>query len=356
MEPISRREFVAAAAVGGAALAAAPRAPLRLGLLGMWHSHANGLVRQAAEHPEEFSLVGFHDSDRAVAADRRKAWEPKLPNFRLFDSPEALLREPMDGVVVEGQVYENLKYARMALESGRPVMLEKPAGTDLEEHRRLIALAREKKLHVQMIYLFRYMSAVQEVLARAKKNEFGRIYEFRARLPKDLREYAYFVDQLKPYKGGMFFEMAGHVIDMMVALLGKPKSVQGFLGHHHSEPPASYVDHGVAVFGFDHAWGVIEVPAIETVPHSRRLEVYGTGGAAMIPHLGSGHLANKDLQPVDVCKAGGAWERLDLKAQTLHLRDLREFAAVVAGRKEPDFSMDHDLAVHEALLRASGMC
>ncbi len=355
MEPVTRRQFVAAAAVGGAALAARPAVPLKLGMLGMWHSHANGVVRQVTEHPEEFSLVGFYDSDRAVAADRRKAWEPKVPGFKLFDSPEALLKEPMDGVVVEGQVYENLKFARMALESGRPVMLEKPAGTDLGEHRKLIALAREKKLHVQMIYLFRYMSAVQEVFSRARKGGFGRIYEFRARLPKDLREYRYFVDQLKPYKGGMFFEMAGHIIDMMVAVLGKPKSVKGFLGHHHSEPPETYLDHGVAVFGFDHAWGISEVPAIESVPHARRLEVYGTGGAAAIPHLGSGHLANKDIQPIDVCKSGGQWERLELKAQTLHIKDLREFAAVIAGRKEPEFSMDHDLVVQEALLEASGM-
>jgi len=356
MEPITRRDFVAqgVAAVGGAALAGRVAGPLKLGMLGMWHSHANGVVRQVTEHPEEFSLAGFYDSDRAVAADRRKAWEPKVPNFRLFETPEALLKEPLDGVIVEGQVYENLKLARMALEAGRPVMLEKPAGDKLEDHRKLVALAREKKLHVQMIYLFRYMSAVQEVFSRAKKGDFGRIYEFRARLPKDLREYQYFVDQLKPYPGGMFFEMAGHVIDMMVALLGKPKSVKGFLGHHHSEP-GTYVDNGVAVFGFDHAWGIIEVPAIESVPHSRRLEVYGTGGAASIPHLGSGHLANKDLQPIDVCGAGGSWQRIELKAQTLHIRDLREFAAVVAGKKEPEFSMDHDLVVQEALLQASGM-
>ena len=360
MEPITRRRFVAqgAAAVGSSALAAGarpPAAPLRLGMLGMWHSHAHGVVRQVTEHPEEFALAGFHDPDPAVAAERRKAWEPKVPDFRLFDRAEDLLKEPLDGVVVEGRVFENLKLARLALESGRPVMLEKPAGDDLEEHRRLVALAREKKLHLQMIYLFRYMSAVQEVFARAKKGDFGRIYEFRARLPKDLREYAFFVDQLKPYKGGMFFEMAGHVIDMMVTLLGKPRSVSGFLGHHRSEP-GTYVDHGVAVFGFDHAWGIIEVPAIESVPHSRRLEVYGTGGAAAIPHLGSGHLANKDIQPVDVCRAGEAeWRRVELPAQTLHLRDLREFAAVVAGRKGPEWSMDHDLAVQEALLQASGM-
>jgi hypothetical protein len=84
--------------------------------------------------------------------------------------------------------------------------------------------------------------------------------------------------------------------------------------------------------------------------------VYGTEGAFVIPHLGSGHLANKNIQPVEVChKDKGDWERIDLPAETLQIRDLREFAACLAGKKEPDFSLDHDQVVQEALLKASGM-
>jgi predicted dehydrogenase len=329
---------------------------LKLAMLGMWHTHADGIVRRVAENPDEFALVGFHDADAKVVAERRKQWEPKISGFKLFDSPEALLKQPLDGVVVEGRVHDNLKLARLALEAGKPVMLEKPAGTSLDEYRRLIDLAQRKHLRVQMIYLFRYMSAVEEMLARVKKGQLGRVYEFRARLPKSLGEYRRFVEELDPYRGGMFFEMAGHVIDMMVAVLGKPKTVAPFLGHHHTEPPRKYVDNGVAVFGFEHAWGIIEVPALEVAPHSRRIEVYGTEGAVVIPHLGSGHLANKNIQPVEVYQAGkDDWQRLDLPAQTLQLKDLREFAACISGKKDPDYSFEHDLAVQEALLRASDM-
>lgn len=330
--------------------------PLKLGMLGMWHSHADGIVRQVAEHPDEFRLIGFCDPDPQVVASQGKRWQPKIPDFKVFEKPEQLLKEPLDGVVVEGRVHENLKLAKLALESGRPVMLEKPAGDNLDEHRRLIDLAQRKHLHVQMIYLFRYMSAVQEMLSRTRKGDLGKVYKFQARLPKDLGSYKRFVEELKHYRGGMFFEMAGHVIDMMVAVLGKPKEVTPFLGHHHTEPPASFVDNGIAVFTFDHAWGVIEVPAIEVAPHSRRIEVYGTGGACVIPHLGSGHLANKNIQPIEVYRTGMPdWETLELPAHTLQIRDLREFAAVVGGKKQPDFSMEHDVHVQEALLRASGM-
>src|SRR6267154_1071874 len=162
--------------------------PIRLAMLGMWHTHADGMVRQVTEHPKEFTLVGFFDRDADVVAQRRKQWAPRL---------------------------ENLRLARLALEHSKPVLLEKPAGDNLDEFRRLIDQAQRKHLHVQMIYLFRYMAAVEEMLQRIRKGELGRIYHYRARLPKDLPSYARVVEELAPYTGGMFFEMAGHVIDMM---------------------------------------------------------------------------------------------------------------------------------------------
>lgn len=328
---------------------------MKLGMLGMWHTHADGIVRRVAEHPDEFSLVGFYDPDPAVVAKRKAEWSPRISGFRVFDRPEQLLAEALDGVVVEGRVYENLALAKLALESGRPVMLEKPAGEKLDEFRQLVDLAQRKHLHLQLIYLFRYMSAVQEMLRRARSGALGRIYEFRARLPKDLPSYEQYVAELGRYKGGMFFEMAGHVIDMLVAILGRPMSVAPFLAHHH-EQPGDFIDNGVAVFGFEHAWGIIEVPSLEVVSRSRRIEVYGTQGACVIPHLGSGHLANKNIQPIETFAAGDKdWQVHELPAATLQIADLREFAAVVARKKKPDFSLEHDLIVQEALLRASNM-
>src|SRR5262249_27730476 len=110
------------------------------------------------------------------------------------------------------------------------------------------------------------------------------------------------------------------------------------------------------VCGYPQAWGIIEVPALEVAPHARRIEVYGTQGAVVIPHLGSGHLANPNIQPVEVYRAGQKdWERLELPAKTLQLDDVREFAACIQGKRDPDFSREHDLHVQEALLQASGM-
>jgi predicted dehydrogenase len=330
--------------------------PLRLAMLGMWHLHADGIVRQVAAHPREFTLVGFYDADPQVVARRQTQWAPHLGALRLFDRPEALLQEPLDGVVVEGRVFENLGLAWRALEHGKPVLLEKPAGDDFDEYRRLIEYAQQKKLHVQMLYLFRTMPVIQELLRRVRAGELGQIYHYRGRLPKDPTLYDEYVADLGRYRGGMFFEMAGHLVDLMIALLGPPSTITPFLAHHHRAGPATFIDDAVAVCAYPNAWASIEVPALEIVPQRRRIEVLGTEGGVIIPHLGSGHLANKDVQPIEIFHRGQAdWQTLELPNEPLQISDLREFAAVLAGRKEPDFSAAHDLAVQEALLRASGM-
>jgi predicted dehydrogenase len=325
---------------------------INLGMLGVYHPHAHGIVRQVAAHPDEFRLTAGFDPDANVAADRKSRWKELLPDWRLCSTAEELLDQPLDGVIVEGLVHENLRWARMAVERGLPVMLEKPPGTSLDEFRQLIDLARRKGVRVQLIYLFRYMSAVLEMFRLNRDGVFGDIYEFRARLPKDLRFYDEHVREYAPYTGGIFFEMAGHMIDMMVTLLGRPKSITPFLAHHHDRP-GEFIDNGLAVFEYDHAWGIIEVTALELAPDARRIEVFGTEGACAIPNLGSGHLQNEATQPIEVYRADQPqWRRLELPAATLQISDLREFAACIRGEKRPDYASEHDLIVQEALLEA----
>jgi predicted dehydrogenase len=327
---------------------------VNLGMLGMVHPHAHGIIRQIAAHPDEFRLLGAFDPDPNVAADRARVWNAAIPELKLFSNAEELLDQPLDGLIVEGQIGENLRWAQMAVDRGFSVMLEKPAGTDLAAFRRLVDSACRRQVHLQMIYLFRYMSAVQEMFKLAREGVLGRIYEFRARIPKDLALYDQHVREYAHYPGGIFFEMAGHLIDMMVTILGRPKSVTPFMGHHHHGPDR-FVDNGLAVFEYDQAWGIVEVTALESAPDARRIEVYGTEGAALIPNLGSGHLANAPTQTIEVYRSGEpGWARFDLPAATLQIADLREMAACIRGEKTPQWSLDHDLVVQEMLLAAVG--
>ena len=330
--------------------------PMRLGMLGMWHVHSHGIVQQIAAHPAEFQLEAFHDRDPELVSRRIAEWTPRLGAMRIVHSPEALVREELDGIVVEGRIHENLDLARLALNSGKPVLLEKPAGINIDALRSLHELARSKHLHVQMLYLFRYMSAVREMLNRVRTGELGSIYHYRARLPKDRTLYADYVRELSQYGGGMLFEMAGHLVDFMVTMLGSPTNVTPVLRHHHSSNETAFIDNGIALFEYPQALGVIEITALECVPDARRIEVFGTEGGIVIPHLGSGHLTNDATQPIQIFHRGDAsWTTLPLPQATLQIADLREFAAVVRGERPPAYSLTHDFAVQELLLRVCGM-
>jgi len=320
-------------------------------MLGLHHPHAKGLAARIFEHPDEFTLVGGWDPDPELAARREQEW----PGLLLAQSAEALLDQPLDGVVVEGRVGDNLRWARMALERGLPVMLEKPAGCDLLEYRAVRKLADEQGLHVQMIYLFRYMTAVMELLDLARSGALGEIYQFRARIPKNIAEYDHNRAEYKPYAGGIWFEMAGHLIDLMVRILGKPNRATVRLAQHHPEADG-FEDGAVGLFEYDRAFGILETPTLEAVPDQRRIEVYGTRGAAILPHLGTGHLPNDPTQPLDVWLAEtGRWERRELPRAVLQITDLLEFEQVVRQGAAPDYPASHDVIVQELLLATSGV-
>src|SRR5687767_7426892 len=128
--------------------------PLRLAMLGLWHPHAPGMAKQIAAHSAEFELVGVWDPDRSLAEKRRDQWAAVLPNLQVYDSADGLLDQPLDGVVVEGIVAENMAHARRAIGRKLPALVEKPAGANMAEARETFALAQRQGVHLQLAYLF----------------------------------------------------------------------------------------------------------------------------------------------------------------------------------------------------------
>ena len=64
----------------------------------------------------------------------------------MLPSAEAVLDSQAEAVVIEGRVFQNLDYAEKALRAGKHVLLEKPAGVDLEQLRRVQKLSINKGL------------------------------------------------------------------------------------------------------------------------------------------------------------------------------------------------------------------
>ena len=144
---------------------------LKFAFLGAWHSHALMHVREAAERPDEFQLLGMYDADSEVIERNLEKWREHGLELPVFDSVDDVLNSEAQAVIVEGHVYENLDYVERALDAGKHVLMEKPAGVDLAQLEKVQALSEEKRLMLQMAYMWRYNPAVDEMLSLVQEGQ-----------------------------------------------------------------------------------------------------------------------------------------------------------------------------------------
>ena len=321
---------------------------LKFAFLGASHGHTSMRVREATQRPDEFQFVGMYDPDPDVIAKNEQRWGGNFPDLLTFPTVEALLNSDVDAVVADGHVYENLGYARQALEAGKHVLLEKPAGTDLDEFVKVGELAKNKGLMLLLGYMWRYNPAIHRIIELAHSGAFGDIFYYRGHIPKPKSWYTRMSEG--KYHGDLYFEMAGHMVDIMMILMGEPKEVHPILGRHY-DPDRRWVDNAVVVHEFDRGLGTIDTATMHIdAKLPRRIEVYGTKGSAVHCPIGSNNLSlcfensdRKGLQEVTI----------DPPSDFPTL--LRELAACIRGEKEPDYSLEHDIAVQRVLFKGCGI-
>ena len=157
---------------------------LKFAFLGTWHSHASMHVREAVQRPDEIQFLGMYDPDPDVIAERKNGWAEYFDEIPVFASVQAVLESDVDVVIVEGHVYQNLDYAEQALEAGKHVLLEKPAGVNLKQFIRIQKLASDKGLVLNLAYMWRYNPAIHETIRLAQAGALGQIYGYRGHIPK----------------------------------------------------------------------------------------------------------------------------------------------------------------------------
>jgi predicted dehydrogenase len=324
---------------------------LKFAFLGSWHSHATMHVREAANRPDEVELLGMYDPDPAVIASCRERFAREGVVVPVIESEEAVLESDADAVIVEGHVYQNLDYAERALEAGKHVLLEKPAGVNLEQFQRIQRLANDKGLVLNLAYMWRYNPAIAETIRLAQSGALGQIYSYRGHIPKPKDWHPELDVEFKVYHGGAYFEMAGHLVDNMVALMGVPKSIHPYLRAHYGN--RQVVDNAAVIHEYDDGLAIIDMGSM-AIGSARRIEVHGTGGTAIHAPIGSVNLSLAVERNVDEYRAGG-WQDIEMGETGSEWSLLREMRACIERSKEPDYSPEHDLAVQKILFEGCGV-
>ena len=330
--------------------------PLRMAQIGTKHGHALGKWR-AMQANLDVELAGIWEPDPDARAEEQQRGSYGDAHW-CAAADEILGDASIVAVAIEGRNDESLPMAHAAVDAGKHLWYDKPAGDDWPGFQDLMARARERNLLVQMGYMFRYQPGFQQVAEWARSGLLGDIFSVRAHMsthiPVTGRSNAR--EHISRHRGGIFYDLAGHMLDQVVWLLGRPARVSAFLRNDTTPELPAVSDNTLGVFEFERALAVVDIAAMEPRPLARRFEVYGTRGSAITEPFDPGRIVRLALEEA----AGGYAEGEQIielplvNRQQMYDRELVAFIATLRGEQPPDRPPAHELLVQETLLRATG--
>jgi predicted dehydrogenase len=318
------------------------------GQIGTAHAHAAGKMATLRKLRDYYDVVGIAEPD----PERRS----KLENHSAYRglkwiSEEQLLNTPgLEAVAVETDIPELVPTAVRCVSAGVHIHLDKPAGLSLIAFRKLLDEATRRKLTVQMGYMFRHNPAFEFCFQAARKGWLGDVFEVHGVISKTIG--AEQRQRLAAFPGSMF-ELGCHLIDAMVKVLGKPDKVTGFSRRTRPEND-DLADNQLGVFEYAKCTATIRSALVEVEGQKRRqFVVCGDRGTVDIRPLEPPKLLLALDRPVGGFKKG--YQQVTLPGMPGRYDDqLIELARVIRGQKESEYLPEHDLAVQEAILKASG--
>jgi predicted dehydrogenase len=350
MSPSNRRQFLATAASGLGAVAQAqlPKGTIRTGILGIQHSHLMGKLQAMYDNPD-YEVVAVCEPDEATR--RIRGSQELLRRLPVVSMDEMLGDKSLDLVVFEGEVKDAVPFAKRVLSAGKHLHLEKPPANKLEPFRELVEMARTRNRRLQLGYLWRFHAGVDAVLDAYRQGWLGELLTIRATISSDRGPEQRAVEAR--YPGGSMFELGGHMIDRIIAFLGRPARVQHWLRHDTSIRD-TLKDNTLAVFEYPSALALVVSSArVAGAEAQRSLEVIATDGSFLIQPMEPAPALRIHMRAARGPYKAGSQE-IKLPPQPRFIRDFQELARAIKSGSELQYSYDHELLLQETLLRASG--
>ena len=131
-----------------------------------------------------------------------------------------------------------------------------------------------------MGFMLRYHPGFSQIAEWARSGFLGNVYSVRAHMSTNITEAGRKVIAAG-HHGGIFYDLAGHMLDQVVWILGRPEKVTTFLRNDTGVVPA-FQDNTLGVFEYERAMAWVDIAAMEPQPMARRFEVYGDRGSAIL--------------------------------------------------------------------------
>ena len=320
---------------------------IKIGQIGVGHPHASKL--SVYRESKDYEVVGIVEP--VAELQKMAASNPVYQGLPWMTKEELLNVPDLEAVLVETRVRDLLTTAEVCVAAGKHIHLDKPAGDSFPHFQRILESAEKQHLLIQMGYMYRYNPAIVLLREFLERGWLGDIFEVHTVMskvvsPKDRQE-------LVEFPGGIMFELGGHIVDLVIGVLGKPTSVTAFPRHSGSNDDV-LADNILAVFEYPKATATVKSSAIEVEGGQRRhFVVCGTEGTFHIQPL------DNPSARIALSQARGSYKKgyqdVVFPKFTRYVEDAADMACIIRNEKANRFSYEHDRSVQTALLQASGM-
>ena len=146
--------------------------PLRLGVIGLTHTHVHWILGRPAD--DKVVIAGIVESNTDLA--RRYMQQHKLPMNLVYATMDELIEKAKpDAVAAFGTIEEHLGVVEKFAPLGIHVMVEKPLAVNMEHARKMEALSKKFGIHLLTNYETTWYPTVHTANDWLKKDSIGNL-------------------------------------------------------------------------------------------------------------------------------------------------------------------------------------
>jgi predicted dehydrogenase len=180
---------------------------IRIGILSAAHVHAHSYATCLRALPG-VELIGVADED----AERGRAFAEHFA-IRSFASPEALLAEGLDGVLICSANVHHRPLTELAANHTGYILCEKPIATTVADAQAMIDACAAAGAKLQIAFPVRFASPVIQLRALLQSGSLGQIYSLKTTNHGQMPG-GWFIDRALA-GGGAVIDHTVHVIDLL---------------------------------------------------------------------------------------------------------------------------------------------
>ena len=211
-----------------------------------------------------------------VSSDKQKVIA-QLPNVTVYSQIETMLDDPdIELVIIATPNHLHIPQAKLALQAGKHVVIEKPFCISAEEGKALIDVAQQAGKTLSVYQSRRFdgdFRTIEKLIAKGKLGDTHTFYSSYNRYRPEVK--VRWREQDTP-GAGILYDLGAHLIDQALCLFGLPEKVTAIV--RNQRPGAQATDHFHLILHYPQCEAILHANCLSTT-EGPRFQVFGHDSA-----------------------------------------------------------------------------